>query len=81
MKGGRCDYVRQEKSTMVDYVVNCLDRHVSAGNSDISGRPLDLVWMAAKFGGNHFRVDGRFPDLWISICQTAVQPEIVLVSV
>ena len=78
MKGGKCDYVHQEKTAMVDHVVGCMDRHVLVGDSRISGQPLDLVRVAAKFGGNYLRTDGHFFDSWISIFQTAVQPEIIL---
>jgi len=80
-KGGNCGYIHQEETTMVDHVVNCVDRHVPAGNSHIPEQPLYLVWMAAKFGGNHLRVDDRILDLGISIFQTAVQPVIMPLSV
>jgi len=78
MKGGKCDYVHQEKAAMVDHVVGCMDRHVPVGNSHISGQPFDLVWVAAKLGGNYLRTYVYFVDYWISIFQTAFQPEIIL---
>jgi hypothetical protein len=65
---------------MVDHVVGCMDRHVPIGNSNVSEQPLNLVWMAAKLGGNHLRSDGYFFDPGISIFQTAVQSKINLLS-